>query len=196
LTAMIMVVVIMVSVAGIMAYAKSQKSRAINNSRAADRLSCSQAGFELAKNYFARNFSNWNTYLSKPSVYNPIKSSFNTTPAAPVFNPATAASPDPLFVTNPELFADLDGDGWNDVYMYIRDNQDELPPAADDPSRDNDQTVVVGALCISSTMVPRKENGQLNSNPLLVEGHLSFNTQMAGCSQAYCGDGTNNLNRN
>src|SRR3979411_1437812 len=114
LMAMMMTLMQRVMVAEIVAYANGQKMRAIAKSRAPQRLSCAQAGFAIAKNYFAKNFANWNQYLATPSVYNPIQSSFHTLPAAPIFSPALVSRADPLFLSHPELFADLDGDGWND----------------------------------------------------------------------------------
>ena len=85
-------------------------------------------------------------------------------------NPSSAA----LRAAHPELFYDLDGDGAPDVYIYIRDNQDEPYGVADNYQRDNDQNVIVGAVCISSTMVPRLENGALSTAQLHAESLLSY----------------------
>lgn len=51
---------------------------------------------------------------------------------------------------------DLDGDGRDDFTVYIKDNEDEVPPATDDPTRDNDLKVFVVARCIAHTDTPRE----------------------------------------
>ena len=61
------------------------------------------------------------------------------------------------------------------MFLYIRDNEDELPPAAPNWSRDNDQVVVVGALCVSRTLAPRREDSTIDPDALLMEGLLDYN---------------------
>jgi hypothetical protein len=101
-----------------------------------------------------------------------------------------------LLNDHPELFADLDGDHQADVYLYIRDNQDELPTATDDWERDNDFTAIVGAICISHTMVPRFSNGIRDPSQLTSEGLLTVNNSNQGpYRMGYgCANGDGNLN--
>jgi type II secretory pathway pseudopilin PulG len=187
ISVMVMVTVILVLLASMLAYAVSQRAAAIRYSRAANQLTCAESGIQLARTYFARNFVNWNTYLSQPNIYNPIQTSWNNPPAN--FGPGS-----PLRASNPELFIDVDGDNLPDVYIYIRDNQDEFPPAVDNPLRDNDQNVIVGAICISTTMAPSVAPGQTTPPPMQVESILSFNVGGPQCTQAYCGNGAGNMN--
>jgi hypothetical protein len=187
LTAMILTGVLFLFVTALMAYAGQQRSRAIAAARTLRRLSCGEAGLEFAKDYFGRNFTSWNTYLGNPAVYNPVKSYTTWTgyggPAA-----YTSAGFQAL---HPELFTDLDGDGQPDVYIYIRDNADEMPPASNDWRVDNDQNVMVGAVCISQTLRPRRQDGTLDPNLLSVEGLLSYNVQSQYGGQSGGGSGGN-----
>jgi hypothetical protein len=178
-----------------MYYASQERARAVNNSRSLTRRACTEAGIQLARAFYGRNYVNWNTYLSNPAIYDP------TVPP-----PGLASNPwdSSLQSNHPELFTDLDGDGLPDVYVYIRDNWDELPPATNNTTRDNDQIVIVGAVCISNTLVPRRGDGSLEEsgsavsgpNGLTVEGLLSYNDpNQTYCSQASgCGLGQGNLN--
>jgi len=148
-------------------YAGQQRRRAVNEARLTTREGCAQAGLQLARSYFGRSFAGWNSYLASPGRFNPVRTDDNPTPA----DPGDAA----LRASNPEVFADLDGDGAPDVFLYIRDNEDELPPAAPNWRRDNDQVVVVGALCVSRTLAPRREDNSVDSDALLMEGLLDYN---------------------
>ncbi len=152
--------------------------RAVAHGKKSQQLDCAEAGLELAKDYYSANQGNWSTYLADPVHYNPVCATWmknsascpagasSVTNQSPVAT-ATQTAANPLSTAagsarqaHPELFADLDGDGNPDVYMYIRDNQDEFPPASNDWTHDNDQEVYVGAVCISTTMVPVSPSGQ------------------------------------
>ncbi|MCY1023786.1 hypothetical protein [Pyxidicoccus sp. MSG2] len=187
LTTVAFTMLILVAALALLTYANQSRRRAINNTRSIDRQACTEAGLQLARAYFGRNFTLWNTYLDTPASYNPVASSWNTVPAAPT-TPALRGS-------RPELFSDLDGDGASDVYIYIRDNEDERFPATINWRRDNDHTVIVGAVCISRTLVPRL-GGAPDPDSLSTEGLLSYNDPASGYrSQGYGGaSGTGNLN--
>jgi hypothetical protein len=173
ITVMVLMSVLAAIIAGLMMYVFQQKERSIASARSMVRNNCASSGMQFARAYFARNFSSWNTYLAAPSIYNPVPSTWNTAPS----NPSS-----PTFLTtfrttdaaHLALFTDLDGDGLADVYIYIRDNADEGLPAAENWAKDNDQVVIVGAVCVSSTMVPRL-SGTLDPNLVVVEGLLSYN---------------------
>lgn len=182
------VILVLLTVLALISFSGLSRSRATAMLRSMNRLTCAQDGLELARAYYGRNFPSWNNYLSQPSIYNPVATAWNTTPAVP-----TSAA---LQTSNPELFADLDGDGVNDVYIYIRDNADELPPAVNNPARDNDQNVIAGALCISKTLTPHLQNGSVDPTLQYVEGLLNYN--MANSvyrASAHCGGtGSGNCN--
>jgi len=180
LTAAALTTVLLVVVAGLMYYASRSRDRAVAISRANSRLSCAESGLQLARAYYGRNYAFWNsTFLPNPAVYNVSVSMARTT----TFQTA-----------NPQLFADLDGDGQPDVYLFIHDNYDEFWPNANNPNRDNDLNVIVGAACVSSTLLPRADNGYLAST-IISEGLLSYNPTGSYGSQGYhSGSGSGNLN--
>lgn len=145
LTSLMLMAVLAVVVASVLTYATISHNRATEISRLDDRQRCVEEGLQLAKSYFGQNGDLWNSYLGSPAQYNPIRSTWNVTPADPM-DPA-------LRMLQPALFADLDGDGPAnpDVYLYIRDNADDAPAKW---NADNDGIVIVGAMCISATMNP------------------------------------------
>ncbi|MFY2556550.1 hypothetical protein ACN469_02805 [Corallococcus terminator] len=182
-----LVTVLLGLVASLMVYAGGERVRAVASSRAGQRQSCAESGLQLARGFFGRNYASWNTYLAAPASYDPVPSGFNPTPADPS-SPALRAA-------HPELFADVDGDGNPDVYLYIRDNQDEYDPVAPNWRRDNDQVAVVGAVCISTTLRARRSDGSQNPNTLAVEGLLSYNGGGGpNTSQGTTGTGSGNHN--
>lgn len=192
LLVVLLVTVLLGLVAGVMAYASSERMRAVTSSRVGQRQGCAESGLQLARGYFGRNYGQWDTFLSTPGVYDPIASPTNTAPA----NPRTAAGRAAIKTANPALFADLDGDGKDDVYLYIRDNEDEFKPLAPEWNRDNDQQVVVGAICISETLIPRRGDNTQDPSALAVEGILQYNGGgHAYTAQTAGGTGSGNLNR-
>ncbi|MFZ5443883.1 MAG: hypothetical protein ACOZQL_28015 [Myxococcota bacterium] len=187
ITALLMMGLLAAIVAALMLYVSQQRQRSVSTARAMVRESCASSGLQLARAYFARNFASWNTFLSTPAKYNPVKTAWNTAPADPL-NTTLQGS-------NPELFTDLDGDGALDVYIYVRDNADEGLPAPENWAHDNDQNVIIGAACISKTLVPQK-GGRPDPDQLVMEAVLSFNLPNNGyTSQSLNGtSGTGNLN--
>jgi hypothetical protein len=176
--------ILLMVAAGLIYYATRSRLRAISVSRGTSRISCADSGLQLARAYYGRNYSLWNTtFLPNNTIYNAPNS---------IATNATARAN--LIGTHPELFADLDGDGIVDVYLYVHDNLDEFLPNLNNMSRDNDLTVIVGAICISPTLMPRNENGQ-SANPMMAEALLSYNPTGTYGSQGYNGaSGTGNLN--
>jgi hypothetical protein len=182
-------------VLALLTYTGQGRRRAVTAVRSTTREDCAQSGLQLARSFFGRNFSSWNSYLRQPRKYLPVPVTYNNFNVGPgLLDPRDPLQQQNLLNTDPQLFADLDGDGQMDVYFYIRDNEDELPPAAVDFTRDNDQTVIVGSFCISKTMAPRQENGQIASDPLVVEGLLSYNQTGCQYNQSATSNGTGNQN--
>jgi hypothetical protein len=181
--------VLLVVVTGLIYYATQSRVRAIGVSRSVSRISCSESGLQLARAFYGRNYSQWNTlFLPNPGVY-------NAAAALAIDLKQGGVLLANLRNTNPELFADLDGDGAPDVYLYVRDNYDEFLPNPNNPNRDNDLNVIVGAMCISSTMVPRRQDGSLPDSPMMSEALLSYNPAGTYGAQGYHGgSGSGNLN--
>jgi len=78
-----------------------------------------EGAMQEARAFFSKNMLQWNTYLA---VTNP---------------PDTALHAD-LYPTVPAGFS---------CYIYARDDADELPPAVNNPLRDNNHTIYIGAVC-------------------------------------------------
>ena len=186
--------VLLVTVTTLLQYAASARTRGIQTARTLTRRACVETGLQLARSYFGNNYSNWGNYLTNSSVYNPM-----TLPAGfgnGVSSPMTSAGLTAILTSNAALGADLDNDQNPDVYIYIRDNADEFPPLAPNPVVDNDMNVIVGAVCISQTLVPRLGDGTQDTDPLTSEALLQYNPgASASKSQAGGGSsGTGNLN--
>jgi len=211
ITVMSLMVIILALSLGLLQYASNEQNRAVGMSRTLPKNYCVNAGMQLARAYFGRNFSNWNTYLAHPQTYNPVTfpgdanyaTQMTTAPATGnasfnyTFSPPSTYTPPAsnLMTTHPELYADLDGDGYNDVYIYIRDNADDLPPAASQNwVQDNDLQVIVGAVCISHTITPRGERGNVDLTLLNAEGILAYNATNTNYAQRCGASGTCNAN--
>jgi hypothetical protein len=214
--------IILFIVAAVLSYASHERVRASNDARMSQRFSCVETGLQMARAYFGDpdrylTSQHWNLFLQRPWYYNPVITSWNptlgddaacTTAITGTNPPATNRAANPfgacLKTNHPELFADLDGDGVPDVYIYIRDNADERAPAANDWTTDNDQTAIIGAVCISTTMVPKPDgkaptvvttnNVNLRNIYPSIEGVLQFNTLYGPSSQANAGNGSGNVN--
>ncbi len=186
MTAVMLISVMLVVTAGVLYFASQQRLRAIQGSRVMPRNYCVETGLQLARTYYGANYTSWNAYLSAPAQYDPVPSSCNLTPAVP-----TSAA---LQVARPELFADLDGDGQLDVYIYLRDNFDEHAPAVANCGRDNDLQVVVGAVCISRTLAPLRDDGTVNPTRQTTEAMMQYSPPGAEYAQRCASLGNCNVN--
>ena len=196
---MVMALLAIISIA-VLTSAGASRRRAIRITRNEVREGCAYAGLNYARNFFSRNFTNWNTYLAAQNPYNPNFANgqpnswaSNAAGTAVVRANLIAAATGP---TAP-LAVDLDGDADPDVYIFIRDNLDEFDPAPANFAVDNDQNVIVGAICISNTMQPRREDDhQLDPDFLVMEAMLSYNQQGSTYGGQATGgaSGTGNLN--
>lgn len=187
MTAVMLISVMLVVTAGVLYYSSQERRRAIQSSRSIPRNYCVETGLQLARTYYGANYNRWNNFLAVPTQYDPVASSCNLTPA----DPTSAA----LQAARPELFADLDGDGALDVYIYMRDNFDEHAPAVTNCQRDNDLQVVVGAVCISRTLAPLREDGTVSPVRQTTEGILQYSPPTENYAQR-CGSSTGNCNTN
>jgi hypothetical protein len=79
---------------------------------------------------------------------------------------------------------DLDGDGAADFTITLQDNDDELPPATNDKTRDNDLRIFVVSRCIKYDEVPREVQELLQYSG----GGSCYQSQLGGCA----GNGNSN----
>ncbi len=192
LTVVALSAVLLAVVIGVLTYASNVRRRTINSGRAMTEQSCVAAGLEIARARFGANYIHWNEYLSTPSVYNPIgwsvpdstSSSATSSPTTSLFfvksPPGVDSQVEDFRHANPGLFADLDNDGKPDVYIYCRDNMDERPPAPNNWNVDSDQTIIVGAMCISDTLAPRRPDGTIDPDMMTAEALLKWDYRSAG----------------
>lgn len=177
----------------ILSLSAADRRRAIRATRTEVRENCAFSGMTYARTYFGNKYPLWDTYFAAPDKFNPMNLPTVTTPvwAAVKADLSSATSIAAIKATNPELFLDLDNDGKADVYIFIRDNYDEFPPALPNFQRDNDQNAIVGAVCISTTMLPKRDDNSIDTDLLLMESMLAVNQQQSTIPQAST---TGNLN--
>lgn len=196
LAAVMLMALLAVIAIAVLSLSAADRRRAIRLTRTENRESCVNAGLTYARTYFANNVANWPTYLSRPQQYNPMVLP-TTTPAwsgAQVrANIGTAAGITAIkaMTNGTQQFLDLDADGNSDVFIFIRDNYDEFPPAAVNFQRDNDQNVIVGAVCISPTMAPKRDDNTIDPDRMVIEALLSVN-QTANSGGGPCIDQNKN----
>ena len=97
---------------------------------------CAEAGLVASQSAVAANQASWADALAASAAAAP------NAPAEPAFFSA--------------VDHDLDGDGVADFVVYLRDNNDELPPASDNQASDNDLQVYVVSRCIKYPDTPRE----------------------------------------
>jgi Tfp pilus assembly protein PilV len=97
---------------------------------------CAEAGLVAARQTIAANPGQWAAALAASAAAAP----------APPAEPAFLAS----------IVHDIDGDGVSDFIVYMRDNNDELPPNADDQAHDNDLRVYLVSRCTKYPDTPRE----------------------------------------
>lgn len=194
LTVMLLVAILAMLGGTLLLIAQNQMIASVNTTRTFPRNYCLDTGLQMARSYYGANFACWSKtcttanapggFLLNMGIYNPVVASYN--PVATAANPSNSPSgylgtawvaTESALGAHPELFADLDGDGIPDVYIYIRDNQDEIPsvfnPTLGDMwYRDEDEQVYIGAVCISPTLAPRLSNGLVN--PAMIQEEMLY----------------------
>ncbi len=115
---------------------------------------CAEAGIQYGRRFFGSRYEtsrNWNDYLDGTSPLfrfdpdNSFKWSVYASWPKATLGMSDGTSFDPG--------ADLDNDGQPDFWVSIRDDDDERPLgiAADDPTRDNNETVILRSECINDS---------------------------------------------
>ena len=159
-SAMIIVMVILVALLGAGAIAvhlqmsDTRSTGLIRSARAA--LYCAEAGLQRARPIVGANYATWGDTLDGDPGNDPG------------WYPITG---------------DLDGDGTADYTVTIRDNDDELSPNPNDPTRDNDLTVFVVSTCTRYPDTPREVLEMIT-----YEGGGSLYRNQAGCGPGNTGN--------
>jgi hypothetical protein len=132
-----MIIAALMAGAGILLQLQLRSSRSSDFTRSGTAaLYCAEAGIAAARNVVAQSYSGWNGSM--------------------------CTSADPFACTEPDWLAtgigshDIDGDGDADFIVYLRDNDDELPPLTPDGNLDNDLQVFVVARCLAFPDTPKQ----------------------------------------
>jgi hypothetical protein len=107
--------------------ADTRAAQYVTESRGA--LFCAEAGLAAARPYVLANANSWSLMLDTDDANDPDGYPFSQ---------------------------DLDGDGTNDYVVVIKDNDDELPPAANAPTSDIDSTIFLVSTCTKYPDTPRQ----------------------------------------
>lgn len=118
-------------------------------------LYCAEAGLAAARPLVAQHYTDWNAAL--------------------------AAGTEPLWLSAPLGDHSIDGDTVADYQISLRDNDDEISPAPNDLTHDNDQTIFIVSKCIKYPDT-EKEVVELVT---YTGGVACIKTQQGGCG----GDG-------
>jgi hypothetical protein len=189
LTVVALTSILLLLVIGVLAYSASSRRRTISAGRGLIEQSCAAAGLQLARAYFGQRHDSWGTYLSNPEIYNPIGWTSDPDKHSEPYAPPTAHDDVKAKVrkmmedpSTSGLFFDIDNDSDNvrDVYIYCRDNADERPPATNDWNTDNDNAIIVGAMCINDRLRARRPDGTLDDDLQTAEALLKWERPVAG----------------
>jgi hypothetical protein len=129
-SAMLLVATLLVALlagGGVALYIQLQNTKGVAQVKGArSALYCAEAGLSVARPLITLNYPTWQLALSG-----------GTTDWHPIPG-------------------DLDGDGVDDFNVTIKDNDDEVPPVVNDPTRDVDRQVFAVAQCLKDGVVVRE----------------------------------------
>jgi hypothetical protein len=118
---------------------------------------CAEAGLVSAHAAVAANYTQWSTALCTPSC---------AAPAQPSWLGSTAFS------------HDLDGDGVDDFVITLQDDEDEIAPSANDPTRDVNYKVFVVSTCTKYPDTPAQVMELIKYTPTA----SCYGSQEGGCN--------------
>jgi hypothetical protein len=119
-------------------------------------LACAEAGLQYARRFFGSHYESshgWNDYLAVPAVGSTSYGyRYDRGDARPDLSNVPLQVRGATDGVHLDAGADVDGDGQPDFWVSIRDDDDERPLGIDDdPTRDNNETVIVRSECTNPT---------------------------------------------
>lgn len=118
-------------------------------------LYCAEAGLAAAAGTVAANYGQWNTTLAADPT----------------------GSQQPTWLGAAAFSHDLDGDGSDDFVITIKDNDDEIAPAVNDPTVDSDTKIFVLSTCTKYRDAPK----QIMELVGMSSGGSCYKSQLGGC---------------
>jgi len=161
------VVLLSVLVVVAMDWSKNDRSRAGKLVHNLTVQELAESTLQFGRGYYARNYALWNTHL------------------AYFVSARTVAQ---VKTDHPELVAPLPAGTGYDCFTYVKDDVDELPPNANNPARDNNMTVFVGAFCLEQSPPPGRAALQAE-----LLSPLEYNPAPNPCASQFSG-GTQGVN--
>jgi hypothetical protein len=170
----VMGLILLLAVAGVALVRYAGQDR-IDAARFAGRdpgLACAEAGLQYARRYFGSRYAtsnNWNDFLDPATGYRFDEGADDAPPdLATVRGEARGMSDGSAL----DPGADLDGDEEPDFWVSIRDDDDERPLGvpANDPDRDNNETIIIRSECTNPAFARVSGGVEVNA---VVESALS-----------------------
>jgi hypothetical protein len=125
-------------------------------------LYCAEAGLAAAHPTVAANYGQWGATLQADPT----------------------GSAQPTWLSDTAFSHDIDGDGVDDFVVSIKDNDDELAPAVNDPTADTDLRVFIISTCTKYPDTPK----QVEELVKYSGGGNCYQSQEGGCG----GNGNSN----
>jgi hypothetical protein len=137
-------------------------------------LVCAEAGLQYARRFFGSRYNgdsdNWNNFLQpSPAGFRFDESANDVRPDLGDVLPAARGMSDGSAL---DPGADLDEDGEPDFWVSVHDDDDERPLGVpdNDPTRDNNETIIIRSECTNPTFA--RVSGGVETNTV-VESALS-----------------------
>ena len=168
-------IVTMIVVASLLAGATVLVAMQLASTRSSDlsrsglsSMYCAEAGLSAARPVVAGGYTNWATSLANYSSMQlvPTDTTSEQTYHAWLWTGIGGVTGH-----------DLDGDGVADFTVYIKDNEDEIAPNANDYTKDNDLRVWIVSTCIKYTDTPQ----QVEELVTYSGGGNCYQAQLGGC---------------
>ncbi len=145
-------------------------------------LACAEAGLQYGRRFYGSTYTksqNWNFYLDPVNKYRydytlPVGSGRQFADPHPDLSACTGLVTLGCTVPRQTLGysdgvhldpgADIDGDGQPDFWVSVRDDDDERPLGiADQPWRDNNETIILRSECINPKFAVTQGGNQVNA---------------------------------
>lgn len=126
---------------------------------------CAEAGIVAGRGTVASNYGSWTGSLCNQAP-----------PLGTGSCVIGSAASEPAWLNASVVDHDLDDNGTSDFVLTLIDNVDEVPPAANDPAKDNDLQVWVISTCTTGDITT-----QVRELVKYTPGNTCYQAQLGGC---------------